>query len=1379
MEAEVVKLLQTVLATNPLGVLLDQLQEEYHKLTAKSIPYKSLGFDNLRAFLETRPNVVSIRLDKYRQVKCYGAMSVETQHLTNMMLKQKKVSLKHASKRRLVAYRGNFFPVQRSPLNLPMKQNVPAFTIKETSKPVLAIPVSSSSSQPCSSHSLKKNIVRSSSDNWHSKVDELHAQWRQKPELKMPQSMVKEDIPPEGRPLPERRGIWNLIYPFKSVNKRNGIDKIIDTRNLIFDSTAFVQNNSSQALPIAMNEFPTPLYWQFGPLFLCKLLQHAVPGAAQLPQNITTSSMFDCREGVLFFEGFILFSLIEMLSFWSAMSSELKVEAFFKWRILVSLGHSLAQIESCRLTLEPHFYIGRVRQESILLSPGSSKNWRSTLRKSGPEVPMECLQKRLRDIVQHCYSGIWNTGLQKIYHEKFQEDMPSAVLQHLRDWSHICSVKICSESPLKMIIYPPIPKSSDSKPQTADHNTILLDKQAKPDCPIVQDSNSMDSLKQHKCRISRLLASFPHGIWVHSLPDIYKTKYNMDLPVLILNNVDLVSDVCSILRPLPENLETVILYPKESSSHEVVTPTSGFGQPSQAAPIERITVPSPKLPDPGWVSAKVCSVDARGNLCVHFEQGSAFDNLTTQLKSEIARIGERSLPECKVGMACALLHNGVWTRGYIKDVESRRQISFVFLVDHGMHLLLHSEDLKTLPPKCARLPALAVPCQLSTADMPNDWPSEKNLKKLVGQIVRMRVENIKDGRCTVFLNSLQGTSLNQRLFKSSHDSIPQKEPPVLIAPKEKFEFVSVLQASSTRRVAFRYCGSNYSEMLQELEEAMLREYNCHDLEPYFSTFEGQLVAAFVDGYWYRARVISTDDTAQINVMFVDYASTGIVYCWNIRCLSDQFLNLPLQATWCQLAGLENLCIDAAVLSKLYFFAKDKALVMEVIKHSEIPEVILYDTSDEVDVNINLACLQELEDPLLAAQPEEGGVYRDVQVTHIESDGTIFCLVKHLTNAILSELLERIVQYFDDQSETLFTVTLPYNGQRCLFKCRDQWKRVEVSNIRDSVVSVLLLDVGKTITCDYSALYEVPAIFLRDFASIPIQVLKCRLVNTESSLDVQNVNALEFLWKTLLNKSDYILKVASVQDKPPLIYIHLFTSMNFDCSQSVNKMLASHCANIGMKVGKQVSPITCQILPPQQLPERGKRMDVFVSIACHPGLFALQPWRCLSDLNKLTDNMMKRYAKDEECLQLEETVVESLVYAAMLGDNWYRVLVKSLVSPNMAMVYQLDYGHYTMVDTKFLRQLDQSFLQLPFQAIWADLEGFADMHWPAPVAASFRYLVENKPMVAWVCELAGKSKYPWDRQLTVTLVDTSRPDVDCNIHDIVEGFLTSFSACSAE
>ena len=67
---------------------------------------------------------------------------------------------------------------------------------------------------------------------------------------------------------------YNLIYPFKSENKRNGIDKIIDTLDLIFGSTTFGQNNCSQVPPIAMDELPTPLYWKFGQtLFFCKLLQ--------------------------------------------------------------------------------------------------------------------------------------------------------------------------------------------------------------------------------------------------------------------------------------------------------------------------------------------------------------------------------------------------------------------------------------------------------------------------------------------------------------------------------------------------------------------------------------------------------------------------------------------------------------------------------------------------------------------------------------------------------------------------------------------------------------------------------------------------------------------------------------------------------------------------------------------------------------------------------------------------------------------------------------------------------------------------------------------------------------------------------------------------
>ncbi len=60
------------------------------------------------------------------------------------------------------------------------------------------------------------------------------------------------------------------IWYISTQNPTNALDKIIGTLNLIFGGTPFGRN---QSLPVTMNEFLTPLYWNFGPLFFCKLLQ--------------------------------------------------------------------------------------------------------------------------------------------------------------------------------------------------------------------------------------------------------------------------------------------------------------------------------------------------------------------------------------------------------------------------------------------------------------------------------------------------------------------------------------------------------------------------------------------------------------------------------------------------------------------------------------------------------------------------------------------------------------------------------------------------------------------------------------------------------------------------------------------------------------------------------------------------------------------------------------------------------------------------------------------------------------------------------------------------------------------------------------------------
>lgn len=67
------------------------------------------------------------------------------------------------------------------------------------------------------------------------------------------------------------------------------------------------------------------------------------------------------------------------------------------------------------------------------------------------------------------------------------------------------------------------------------------------------------------------------------------------------------------------------------------------------------------------------------------------------------------------------------------------------------------------------------------------------------------------------------------------------------------------------------------------------------------------------------------------------------------------------------------------------------------------------------------------------------------------------------------------------------------------------------------------------------------------------------------------------------------------------------------------------------------------LPPVlELPQMGQNIDIYVSVACHPGHFVLQPWQDMYKLVVLMEEMILYYNKtDEKPL----TVEKNQVYAA--------------------------------------------------------------------------------------------------------------------------------------
>lgn len=69
---------------------------------------------------------------------------------------------------------------------------------------------------------------------------------------------------------------------------------------------------------------------------------------------------------------------------------------------------------------------------------------------------------------------------------------------------------------------------------------------------------------------------------------------------------------------------------------------------------------------------------------------------------------------------------------------------------------------------------------------------------------------------------------------------------------------------------------------------------------------------------------------------------------------------------CVRSGLEPFCQEPAVLKKFETMASGRILLAEILQRGQTPLVVLYDTSQDDDVNINAACMKALQDKTLAS-----------------------------------------------------------------------------------------------------------------------------------------------------------------------------------------------------------------------------------------------------------------------------------------------------------------------------------------------------------------------------------------------------------------------------
>uniref|UniRef100_A0AAQ5X6P9 Tudor domain-containing protein 7B n=1 Tax=Amphiprion ocellaris TaxID=80972 RepID=A0AAQ5X6P9_AMPOC len=960
-----------------------------------------------------------------------------------------------------------------------------------------------------------------------------------------------------------------------------------------------------------------------------------------------------------------------------------------------------------RFQKEVHAHLSRNSQQT---GPPMNLNESFGSGKGKPYNPQQ-VQGRIKEILGKYSNGFWVSKLPQIYRELYKQELPTEAIKDLENWTHICTIeKTCSSNPSELLLYPAKEQNTTSSPSpihnpnptTAPTSNTPTDKplqspaqQRPPSTPAAgsgsrspqspPSSSSSPSppsspaslspdLKQ---KLEELLVKYSNGLWAHALPKLFQDTYKTKLPGHVLENLDLLSDICTIDYPMPDNPKRAILYRR-------------------------------------------CSAGGGGG----------------------------------------------------EDENCNRR---------------------------------------------NSSTSEEEM--------RMRKE------------------LGRRL---SNHAVPS-----LQIPKEEYPSVLVVEATNTNGVILRYIGEGYSQAQESMEDEMREFYGLDQSSPtpLASPASGQLVAvrAEEEEEILRAQVCEVM-TDKVKVYYVDHGFSEVISKTKVFELHEKFFKLPFQATKCKLAGLEPFCQEPAVLKKFETMASGRILLAEILERRQTPLVVLYDTSQDDDVNINAACRKGLQDKTLASPLQVNSAYMNVTVSSVCSDGTIYCQLPSRGLAKMNEILENIETYFHSQVTSEFLVSRPFCGKGCLARYKGKWSRVEITNLHGSrVLDILFIDVGVQASVEVIELREIPPPFLRDLMAIPPQAVKCCLADLAVSIGSWNPDAVQWLREKVLNTTDCSMKVAKVDETKHCIYVHLFTDKNFhDSTRSLNHQMAqsdlfkqqpdvfltSHSpakisaptvssktssssestngsltsASVPVKPhlrkalsgsrssgggggggggggrggnttsssppetpsspSSPSSPTSLLQLPPLlELPPTGNNIDVYVSVACHPGHFVLQPWRDMYKLVVLMGEMILYYNKTEEKpLNIEK----NQIYAAKVDNNWHRVLVKGVLTNGLVSVYELDYGRHELVSCTQLRALIKEFRQLPFQGITAQLAGVKPRQWSEEASIVFRNHVEKKPLVAQL-EAVQEATNPWDRRLTVFLVDTSQEERDIWVHDIMAEF----------
>ncbi|XP_046357075.2 tudor domain-containing 6-like isoform X1 [Haliotis rufescens] len=852
-------------------------------------------------------------------------------------------------------------------------------------------------------------------------------------------------------------------------------------------------------------------------------------------------------------------------------------------------------------------------------------------------------------------------------------------------------------------------------------DALAVDRDASP---IAASSNMSVSDTALRDWIRETLDPLPNGMWGTRIPILFKEKFLEEAPAHLLARISAWSDLVEVEKVCGRDLVKLVR----------AKPTVKW---------KDFTIPEPELLDPSETVTIYVTFALRVDSFFVQKEDSCIDDINAKLEKECPKQAVPDSSVLKKGTFCAALYNEDqrWYRAEVLDITDESvQVKFL---DYGNTETVPVSSIRQLPDTTANFPAQAIPCALysiivTDTESPDEpSPSLKEFSEVVkdSPISALTVAYNTDGQCEVELTK-EELSINDYLIKkglvrgevvdwgaepNDTDSIIG-EPDTVILPDDKFLDVYVCFISPDLAVTVRIVGEEYSDKL-DVFEAQLED--CFKkAAPDTFIGPGAVCIASMDGLYQRVLINSVTD-GKAECYFTDHGDTENILLSQLRSLPlDLNASLPYQAVRCYLNGLEKVTDTVTALESLLDMALGKTCVAEIVDRDERLSVILYDTNDDNDLNINNA----VSKAILAKDPQNGNLTAAASLSQPPSTHSNSVSPKSDSTsprAITNMAAFRDTNTIQPNRDTSFNRTLSTTSA-------DSWGTEEEAE----ALAASYVDSHTSSNWESS-----------DIAS-PDDLVPTTQGKAVDTAVVQRLGGL-----TLGNNTQ------TSNGSPSAV-------LNSELSRSTNGTLKSDPTLPSSREGLNKGFVRRKLSQPElvDIPGIGEFFDVHVLWVSDPTNFWCTPYKMVLCLENMMKDLNKHFNTNTKRVVLEEKdLTKGMLMAGNMDGAWYRVIIKNIIEHQMS-VYFPDYGQYNILSLEDLQPLPEQFYALPLCAVKAKLHDISqdsrsahkgidfvkvNKHWSEAAKYKFMELAQGRDFVCLVCDKNRSSG-----MVSVKLVDTS-------------------------